>query len=128
MCVLRVPCERVGVGDPWAFSEAHEEFFPAGEPYPHFAVAPTERGFIDYVLSERICSGESYGKTRGLSPAERQKYEPAFRRLFPGIDMDDVRFAEFCWYDGTEAPDYYEGNTESFDEVRKRQDRRRLEK
>ena len=24
MRVLRVPCEKVGVADPWAFSEAHE--------------------------------------------------------------------------------------------------------
>jgi hypothetical protein len=27
--------------------------------------------------------------------------------------MDDVRFVEFCWYDGCEAPDYYEGNQET---------------
>ena len=109
MCVLRVPCERVGVEDPWAFGEAHETFFPVGPPYPHFSVAPTVRGFIDYVLSERLSLDESYGKTRGLTKAERKKYEPAFRELFPEIDMADVRFVEFCWYDGCEAPDYYEG-------------------
>ncbi len=108
-CVLRVPCEKVGVGDPWAFSEAHGALFPAWGPYPHFAVAPTVRGFIDYVLSERLSREESCGKTRGLTPAERRKYAPAFRRLFPSIDMRDVRFVEFCWYDGCEAPDYYEG-------------------
>ena len=108
-CVLRVPCERVGVEDPWAFSEEHEKFFPAWGPYPHFSVAPTVRPFIDFVLSERLSQEESYGKTRGLTPAERKKYEPSFRTLFPGIDMRDVRFVEFCWYDGCEAPDYYEG-------------------
>lgn len=69
MCVLRVPCEKVKVEDPWAFSEEHEDFFPAWDPYPHFAVAPTEHRFIDYVLSERLAQGESYGKTRGLTPA-----------------------------------------------------------
>ena len=111
-CVLRVPVEKVGVEDAWAFSEAHEEFFPAWDPYPHFAVAPTVRGFIDYVLSERVSREMSYGRTRGLTRAERRKYEPAFRALFPQINMDDVRFVEFCWYDGCEAPDYYEGEHE----------------
>lgn len=112
MCVLRVPCEKVEVEDPWAFSEEHEDFFPAWDPYPHFAVAPTEHRFIDYVLSERLAQGESYGKTRGLTPAERKKYKPVFRNLFPDINMSDVRFVEFCWYDGCEAPDYYEGSKE----------------
>ena len=113
MSVLRVPCECVGIDDPWAFSEEHEEFFPAGGPCPHFAVSPTVRGFIDYVLSERICREESYGKTRGLTPAEQRKYAPALRALFPQINMEDVRFVEFCWYDGCEAPDYYEGNQDN---------------
>lgn len=109
MCVLRVPCEKVGVKDPWAFSEAHEELFPPWGPYPHFAVAPTVRPFIDYVLREHITDELSYGKTRGLTPAEKRKYAPALCRLFPDIDLRDVRFVEFCWYDGCEAPDYYEG-------------------
>ena len=113
MSVLRLPCECVGINDPWASSEEHEEYFPAGGPCPHFAVSPTIRGFIDYVLSERICEEESYGKTRGLTQAERKKYTPAFRKLFPEVDMNDVRFVEFCWYDGCEALDYYEGNQEN---------------
>ena len=106
--VLRVPCEKVGVDDPWEFAEAHEAFFPPWGAYPHFDVAPTVRGFIDYVLRERITDELSYGKTRGLTPAERRKYTPVFRKLFPEVDMGDVRFVEFCWYDGCEAPDYYE--------------------
>lgn len=106
--VLRVPCERVGVEDPWVFADEHERDFPYGEAYPHFEVAPTVRGFIDYVLDARISPHvDSYGKIRNLTPSERRKYTPAFQKLFPGIDMDDVRFVEFCWYDGIEAPDYY---------------------
>ncbi len=108
MSVLRVPCEKLGIEDPWAFSEAHEDFFPAWGPYPHFAVAPTVRPFIDYVLSEHITDEMSFGKTRALTGAERRRYKSAFRALFPDIDMDDVRFVVFCWYSGCEAPDYYE--------------------
>ena len=108
MRVLRVPCEKVGVDDPWTFSEKHTDLFPAWGSYPHFAAAPTVGQFIDYILSERVTQGESYGKTRRLTESEKKKYEPAFRRLFPAIDMADVRFVEFCWYSGCEAPDYYD--------------------
>ncbi len=112
MRVLRVPCEKVGIRDPWAFAEAHEAFFPAWEPYPHFAVAPTVRPFIDYVLQEQLTEEMSFGRTRSLTDAERRKYTPAFRDLFPDIDMADVRHVVFCWYSGCEAPDYYGGEKE----------------
>ncbi len=108
MRVLRVPCEKVGVKDPWAFGEAHSEDFPAEGPYPYFAVAPTVRGFIDYVLSEQISQKKSFGRTRKLTFIERKKYASAFQKLFPQIDMHDVRLVVFCWYNGCEAPDYYE--------------------
>ena len=107
MKVLRIPCEKIGIEDPWAFAEAHEAFFPAWEPYPHFAVAPTVRPFIDYVLQEHVSDALSFGKTRRLTAAERRRYRPAFRALFPNIDMHDVRFVVFCWYSGCETPDYY---------------------
>ena len=112
MSVLRVPCEKLGIEDPWTFSEAHKAFFPDWGRYPHFAVAPTVRPFIDYILREHITDEPSFGKTRSLTAAERRKYEPAFQSLFPDIDMRNVRFVVFCWYDGCEAPDYYEGGSE----------------
>ena len=79
MRVLRVPCEKVGVADPWAFSEAHESEFPALGTCPYFAVAPTVRPFIDYVLRDQISDAQSFGKTRSLTPAEKRRYGPAFR-------------------------------------------------
>ena len=107
--VLRIPCERVGVEDPWQFADEHEDLFRWEGPLPRFQVAPTVRPFIDYVLKERVSREESFGRTRGLTPAELRKYTPAFRALFPRIHMADVRLVDFCWYDGCEAPDYYEG-------------------
>ena len=106
--VLRLPCECVGVEDPWAFSDAHGELFGWTDPLPHFEVAPTVRGFFDYVLFEQVSRRDSFGRTRRLTRFERRKYAPVFQRLFPGVDMHDVRFVRFCWYDGCEAPDYYE--------------------
>ena len=108
-CVLRVPCERVGIRDAWAFADAHPELFRWDGPCPRFTVAPTQRGFFDCVLHEWITDELSCGKSRGLTEAERRKYGPLFRARFPDIRMEDVRFVEFCWYDGCEAPDYYEG-------------------
>ena len=108
MRVLRVPCEKVGVADPWAFSEAHESEFPALGTCPYFAVAPTVRPFIDYVLRDQISDAQSFGKTRSLTPAEKRRYGPAFRRLFPEISMDDVRHVECCVYSGCAAPEYYD--------------------
>ena len=48
-----------------------------------------------------------YGKIRSLYESEKEKYLPVFKQLDPEIDMNNVRLVEFCWYNGTEAPDYY---------------------
>lgn len=114
--VLRIPCERVGIKDPWAFAEEHEDLFRWDGPCPRFQVAPTKRGFFDLVLRERVAPDcESYGRTRGLTGAEHRKYSPYFVALFPDCPMERVRLVDFCWYDGAEAPDYYEGCREDAD-------------
>ena len=105
--VLRVPCECLGIADPWQYADEHPEIFRWEGPLPRFQVAPTVRPFVDYVLSSRVTRLDSFGRTRGLTAREKDKYGPAFRSCFPAIDMDDVRLVDFAWYDGGEAPDYY---------------------
>lgn len=79
-----------------------------------FQFAPTETLYIDYVLDyEYDCDGE-YGKTRDLYPSEREKYLDKFLEVFDLIDMTDVRLVEFCWYNGTDAPDYYDPMEDPF--------------
>ena len=79
-----------------------------------FQLAPTEEDFIDYVLDyEWDCDGD-YGKVRDLYESEKEKFKPIFQQLDPDINMDYVRLVEFCWYNGSEAPDYYDITKDSF--------------
>lgn len=72
-----------------------------------FTFAPTEREFVDYILEYDGDSAGEYGKVRELYSIESEKYLDTFRQLGT-IDMDKVRLVEFCWYNATEAPDYYD--------------------
>ena len=122
--VLRVPYQKYGLGvdtESWDFcmdfENEHQELFGGVN---NFQFAPTDLAFLDYLLFRKYdCSGE-FGKTRSLYPSEKEKYLPIFQQLIPEIDMDDVRLVEYCWYDGTEAPDYYDESTchdDFYDEV-----------
>ena len=122
--VLRVPYQKYGLGadkDNWEFvmdfEDEHPDLFGGTH---NFQFAPTDEPFLDYLLFRAYdCSGE-FGKTRSLYPSEKEKYLPIFRQLIPNINMDDVRLVEYCWYDGTEAPDYYDESTfhdDFYDEV-----------
>ncbi|MBP5304014.1 MAG: hypothetical protein J6Z00_03925 [Clostridia bacterium] len=104
--VLRLPCDRMDILNPWEFAKKHRDCFSVDEE-GMFRVAPTVRPFIDYVLESFVTNEESYGESRELSPQEQQEYAPVFKRVFSEIDMDLVRMVEYVWYDATEAPDYY---------------------
>ena len=79
-----------------------------------FQMSPTCEPFIDYVLEyEYDCDGE-YGKVRELYESEKEKFRPVFQKIDPDINMDYVRLVEFCWYNGCEAPDYYDPQEDPF--------------
>lgn len=79
-----------------------------------FQLAPTCEPFIDYVLEyEYDCDGD-YGKVRELYNSEKEKFRPIFQQLDPDLNMDYVRLVEFCWYNGCEAPDYYDPQEDEF--------------
>lgn len=79
-----------------------------------FQMSPTCEPFIDYVLEyEYDCDGE-YGKVRDLYDSEKEKFRPIFQQLDPDINMDYVRLVEFCWYNGCEAPNYYDPQEDPF--------------
>ena len=107
--VLRFPMS----GDLERLEDAHSDLFDYGKP-GKFQIAPTETGYIDFVLSyESDCDGE-YGKTRELTANERKKYQSIWEQIIPGIDMERVRLVEFCWYNSTEAPSYYNNVNDPF--------------
>lgn len=88
-------------------------FDPYGRKLHTFTFAPTERRFVDYLLEYDGDSDGEYGKVRELYPIESEKYLDTFRQLGT-IDMDKVRLVEFCWYNATEAPDYYDIESDPF--------------
>ncbi len=121
--VLRVPCQKYGIcvdldkEDPYDFEYEHQELFRG---LPGFRFSPTDTLFLDYCLFSKCDDYGEGGKTRSLYQNEKKKYLPIFQQLIPDIDMDDVRLVEYCWYDGTEAPDYYDETTfhdDFYDEV-----------
>lgn len=99
----------------WYTEKAFPDLWEYGDP-GKFQWSPTwPRHFIDFVLDyEYGCNGE-YGKVRELYSTEKAKYLPIFQKLFPELDnLDDVRLVEFCWYNGGEAPDYYDLKDDPF--------------
>ena len=101
--VLRYPINE----DPWNIETKYSSLF--GGRLPNFQVAPTESNFIDYVLeSEYGTSIGDWGRNRELYQEEKDKYRPIFEQIFPNIDMNKVRLVEYCWYNCSEAPDYYD--------------------
>ena len=107
-------CKLLGVNDRWDI----ESLLKAP-----FEIAPTEKFFIDYNLP---CDNEAegdWGKVRTLSASEYSKYEKLFNELF-GYQLRcypvDFRLVEYCWYDCSEAPDYFDESTchdDFYDEV-----------
>ena len=124
MKVLRIPYEPSAWGwknfdpqeDSWEYVEKHfseDVFYPYRRKLHTFTFAPTRREFVDYILEYDGDSDGEYGKVRELYPIESEKYLDTFRHLGT-IDMEKVRLVEFCWYNATEAPDYYDIKDDPF--------------
>lgn len=131
--VLRIPMERLNMDNiKNVLAEKYEDYeddfsFYLENTFPEifdyatvgmFQIAPTIESFIDYVLEREWDADGEYGKTRALNDNEKAKYLSTFQQIDPDVNMDYVRLVEFCWYNGTEAPDYYDDTNDPFyDEV-----------
>lgn len=122
--VLRIPITLEELNMPesddlrWDLEEKYSELFSYGTPRM-FQIAPTEEFFLDYVLEyDYDYDSGDWGKTRELYVSEQDKYRSIFQQILPNVDMSKVRLIEFCWYNCSEAPDYYEPVKDKFyDEV-----------
>lgn len=121
MKVLRIPYEPQAWGwdpyaDSWEYVQQHfseNVFDPYGRKVHTFSFAPTNRDFVDYILQYGIGEAAEYGKVRELYNSEEDRYRDIFEQLGT-VDMSKVRLVEFCWYNGTEAPDYYDIESDPF--------------
>ena len=87
----------------------------------NFELAPTSDFFLDYVLSFRNDVEGDWGRTRQLSTVEL-KYSSKFSKLLRDrfVMPNELRLVEYCRYDGSEAPDYFDESTyhdDFYDEV-----------
>ena len=123
--VLRIAADRVGILSREAYDRFEEEY-PGDLDYAvgHMACSLANSGdrlYFDYWLYDRdmpgLCALDAYAWSRVLTSMERRKYAAAFRRLFPNVDMDDVRYCEYVWYDGIEAPECLERDRGDADEL-----------
>lgn len=86
--------------------EKHPDLFDYGTP-KMFQIAPTEELFLDYVLEYEWDANGDWGRVRELYPSEQDKYRSIFQQVMPNVDMNKVHLVEYCWYNGSEAPNYY---------------------
>ena len=123
--VLRIPMDKLNISFTeeemddlgWAIEKKFPEIFNYGT-VGKFQLAPTCGDFVDFLLDEEWDADGEYGKIRTLSDREKAKYLPEFQKIDPNVNMEFVRLVEFCWYNGCEAPDYYDETKDPFyDEV-----------
>lgn len=137
--VLRIPFEKLfkicSISD-WFTSDDLDDMswflekkFPNEFEYAtvgKFQISPTEDVFIDFVLEyewDSFCG--DFGKVRDLYNIEKENFLPVFQRLNPDFtleNMDNVKVVEFCWYNGCEAPNYYDVEDDDFYKEIKRED------
>lgn len=99
------------------FVDELKGIFDYGAPN-HFSIAPTVSLFLDYILEstyDEDCG--DWGKTRALTDTERNKYACKFLDIYENFDINNIRLVEYCWYNCTEAPDYYDQKDPFYDEV-----------
>lgn len=123
--VLRIPLERLNLSFTeeemddlgWSIEKRFKDIWGYAD-VGKFQFAPTETPFVDFVLDYEWDACGEFGKTRALSDREKEKYLPMFQKINPDVNMNFVRLVEFCWYNGCEAPDYYDETKDDFyDEV-----------
>lgn len=107
-------CKIFDVEDGWGVSDRLEK--------TEFEIAPTSDFFLDYVLSSRNDAEGDWGRTRELYSSEYMKYSAKFEKLLKDriVKPSELRLVEYCWYDCSEAPDYFDDSTchdDFYDEV-----------
>lgn len=106
---MKVTPQQLGLDDVWDLEQIHKDLFDFKKNEPYMEIAPTKESFIDYVLSHtygKEC-GE-WGNARRLYMKEIEEYLPIFKKIYPNCTADDLRYVDYCWYNCSEAPDYFE--------------------
>lgn len=104
----KVDMNKIEVSSLWDLEDKFPELFDISQSN-YFEKAPVEEeNYLDYVLeSKGSYDGGDWGKVRYLTDNEAAKYLPLFKQIYPDVEEKDLRAVEYCWYDCSEAPLYF---------------------
>ena len=105
--------EKYKVEEAWEldFCEELKELFNPGGKKAYMRIAPTVKFFLDYVIyADTEADSEEFGMARYLTDEEAEKFLPIFKQINEKVTKKDLRFVDFCWYNGYEAPSYFRVN------------------
>ena len=106
---------KIGVKTLWDLEDKFPDLFDMSLPSYFTKAIVEEENYLDYVIKSEISyDGGNWGKTRYLTKKEADKYLTLFSQIYPDVRKEDLRAVEFCWYDCSEAPLYYDVNEEEW--------------
>lgn len=125
--VIRLPfpkslIEKLGVDDCWECEEyLRQKFGDMWSNYKkgreYFDIECTDSNYyLDYVVSKSYEDGE-YGFAWYLNEEDISKYKPLFDIGEFEYDVKDLRKVCYCYYNGSDAPDYYEPTEITFENM-----------
>lgn len=84
-----------------------------------FEIDCTEkRNYLDYVVDYKYGSeAGDWGHAWYLNEEDINKYKPLFDKDEFEYEPKDLRKVAYCWYNCSEAPDYYEPNDITFENI-----------
>ena len=104
----KVDMNKIGVSSIWDLEDKFPELFDISQSN-YFEKAPVEEeNYLDYDLDSNVSiNGCDWGNSRYLTDNEAVKYLALFSQIYPDVRKEDLRAVEFCWYDCSEAPLYF---------------------
>ena len=103
----KVDLKKLGISDIYDLEDMYPNLFGYG--IEKFQIAPVDQlEYIDYVLFNEYDDSYDFGYARYLTKKELEKYFPIFQQIIPNVQENDLRAVEFCWYNCSEAPLYFD--------------------
>ena len=106
--------KKLGLQDAWGLASKAENLF--GYIADTFSIDV----FVDYKGDDKCryyliyktynTYGKEYGdfgKSRFLTQPEQEKYIEIFKQVLPEVDGSKLKYIDYCYYNCSEAPDYY---------------------
>jgi hypothetical protein len=115
-------CRSLGAEDRFDLEELKPELFESDGDKPHFKfeamVSVKCTYYLSYVLFyEYGASCGEFGRNRFLSQTEQEKYKSIFEQVLPTVDTGKLKYVDYCYYNASESPDFYNAQDEFNTEI-----------